>query len=250
MKNLIQVSKMKFQSKISKILFKIARLTNYDKAIKNSFLNTEEKILLRLQDNEYLKKNNFGRSYLQEKGWLISAAKQEIIDLEGRPLPWITYPAIHFLQDRLFNSLTLFEYGSGNSTLYFSDKVKHVTSVEHDYLWYEKVKKSLPKNVELLFEKLEYDGKYCRKILTTGEKFDIAIVDGRDRVNCCKHSAQALTDQGVVLLDNSNRPAYQEGIKYLLEKGFRKIDFEGMSPKSPQLSCTSIFYRNKNCLGI
>ena len=38
--------------------------------------------------------------YLQESGWLNSMEKGEAVDKEGRPIPWITYPALDFLTPR------------------------------------------------------------------------------------------------------------------------------------------------------
>ena len=80
--------------------------------------------------------------------------------------------------------------------------------------------------------------------------YDIIIVDGRDRVNCCLNSVLKLKPSGVIVLDDSDRIAYSKGINGLLEQGFRKIDFWGISPGYINKKCTTIFYKAQNILGI
>lgn len=110
--------------------------------------------------------------------------------------------------------------------------------------------KKLPENVNLIYQEKDIDGKYCRTIMATEKKYDIVIVDGGDRVNSLKQTFGALSDRGVVVLDDSHRKAYLEHIKDLKEKGFRAIDFEGLKPKGSKIYKTTIFYRNGNCLDI
>tara|TARA_R100000789_G_scaffold80476_1_gene75683 strand:+ start:33 stop:764 length:732 start_codon:yes stop_codon:yes gene_type:complete len=235
---------------LRKLTYRLAVLVGGKNYLKRKILNEEERQLVKLQDLDYLRNNNFNSSYLQDTGWINSAIKKEIVDRDNSPLPWMTYPFINFLEPRLMRSFKIFEYGSGNSTKFFSSKVGYIYSVEHDRAWFEKIKNNLGENVELRHEELIYGGAYSQKALTIKEKFDIIIVDGRDRVNCCKNSLEALNDQGVVVLDNSNRPNYKPAIEFFTDNGFKKIDFTGMSPKSPQLSQTTLFYRETNCLNV
>jgi len=102
----------------------------------------------------------------------------------------------------------------------------------------------------MIFCELVRDGEYCRVPLTLKERFDIIIVDGRDRVNCCKQAVDALSDKGVVVLDDSERKDYSDGIDYLLKKGFKQIAFTGISPGLFYRKATSVFYKADNCLNI
>ncbi|MDM5272404.1 hypothetical protein PGH07_09455 [Sulfurovum sp. zt1-1] len=188
--------------------------------------------------------------YLYEIGWINSFKHEMPIDKDGNPLPWVTYSFIDFITDRLNSTMNIFEYGSGNSTLWYAKKVNDVTSVEHDKLWYEKIKKLMPKNVSMNYQSLKYDDEYCRFANTIDRKFDIVIVDGRDRVNCIKNSLFSLKESGVIVLDDSERPYYQEGINHLLSNGFKKIDFWGISPGLFYKKSTTLFYKQNNCLGI
>ncbi|HAY39752.1 MAG TPA: FkbM family methyltransferase, partial [Desulfobacteraceae bacterium] len=80
--------------------------------------------------------------------------------------------------------------------------------------------------------------------------FNIIVIDGRDRVNCAKNSLKALKGDGVIIWDNSEREYYQEGYSYLIQNGFRRLDFEGLGPIGIREWCTSIFYRDNNCFEI
>ncbi|MDA8239844.1 MAG: hypothetical protein M0Z67_05660 [Nitrospiraceae bacterium] len=187
---------------------------------------------------------------LKDYGWFRSVKEEASVDAEGMPLPWLTYPAIEFLRNRLDPGMSVCEYGCGNGTLWWASKVKAVVSIEHDKEWYKKINAVKPGNVILFHCDLEYGGVYSRKISEFENRFDIVVIDGRDRVNCAKNSLCALKPGGVIVWDNSDRPQYEGGYTYLREKGFRKIEFVGMGPGINTKNETAIFYRDNNILGI
>ena len=187
---------------------------------------------------------------LAEEGWFRSYRERASIDLGGKPIPWMTYSAIHFLEKRVDRSMKVFEYGSGNSTFWWAERVNSVLACEHDRDWYELVLKSLPENVTLRQIDLEYGGAYTGEIMKFNNAFDIVIIDGRDRVNCIRNALNALSERGVIILDDSNDPEYDEGCKFLHAAGFREIALEGMGPVMHTSKITSIFYQSNNCLGI
>ena len=194
---------------------------------------------------------SFGvKGYLAEIGWFRAFETKSAIDENGSPIPWVTYSFIDFIKERLSSSHTVFEFGSGNSTLFYAKYSGKVVSVEHDKDWYQKIVSSKPSNSEMILETLEPNGEYCRKPLGLGQKFDIIIVDGRDRVNCCKQSIEALSESGVVVLDDSERSEYAEAITFLTNNGFKHLPFSGISPGLFYKKSTSVFYRNNNCLGL
>jgi len=73
-------------------------------------------------------------------GWLRSLRSGKPVDAEGNPLPWITYPCIDFLKQFDYSNKSVFEWGSGQSTLFWSARAKRVVSVEADPVWVERVK--------------------------------------------------------------------------------------------------------------
>lgn len=188
--------------------------------------------------------------FLLESGWMKSFNLQLPVDRSGKQLPWFTYPVIEFLQERLNKSMRVFEYGCGASTGWWAEQVNGVVSCEHDEAWYRRVSATAPVNAHLMHVQLEYGGDYARAILNDGGLFEIVVIDGRDRVNCARHAVTALSPDGVIIWDNSDRPEYQAGDVFLQELGFRRIAFGGIAPALPWRSETSIYYRDNNCLGI
>ncbi len=188
--------------------------------------------------------------YFKDIGWIDSYIRRIPIDKDGNPLPWVTYSFIDFISDRLNRRMKVFEFGSGNSTLWYAAYVDHVYSVEHDYKWYKNLKGELPENVSLFHCDLEYDGAYSKFIKRFDQRFDIVIVDGRDRLNCIRNAVDTLKEDGVIVLDDSERECYGSGVDRLAETGFKRLDFWGISPGLFYKKCTTVFYKEKNCLGI
>lgn len=54
-----------------------------------------------------------------EYGQFKTIKNWECVDKDGNPIPWYTYPAIEFLNSLDFSSKNVFEYGTGNSTLWW-----------------------------------------------------------------------------------------------------------------------------------
>ena len=188
-------------------------------------------------------------SVLNTTGWMLSKRRREPLNREGQPIPWITYPSLSFLEPRIQRQMTVFEYGTGASTLWWSQRVDQVVACEHDRAWYERTRSMTPANVQLTLAPLA-DQQYAREILKYNRAFDVVVIDGRDRVRCALNCVGALRESGVVIWDNSDRQEYQPGYDFLVENGFRRIDFWGMGPINTYGWCTSIFYRAHNCLNI
>lgn len=187
---------------------------------------------------------------LVQDGWVRSNIESQSVDRDGTPIPWITYPAIDFLSERLPRLENVFEYGSGNGTLWWATTAKRVRAVENDPEWYKKMKKLIPPNVELYLEDTTTGTGYEEKVLVDECRYDVIVVDGRRRNRCMTQSLSRIKLNGVIVLDNSERPEYVKGIKQLTDNGFRKIEFSGFCPIVNFKSQTSIFYRDKNILGI
>lgn len=205
--------------------------------------------VLNSSEKESLKHINNG--FLYDVGWWESWSTKSPVDIKRKPLPWVTYSFINFIENRLSKDMVLFEFGSGNSTLYYSSKVKEVHTVENDKDWYNKISKILPKNVTINNIELVYGGDYSKASSLTNSKYDVIIVDGRDRVNCMINAVKSLKSNGVIILDDSEREAYKEGVLKLNSLGFKKLDFWGISPGFISYNkCTSIFYTVDNILEI
>ena len=218
------------------------------KQLKNKY----QKIGFLLKNREHIKLvlNNFFEGYLYDTGWSRSVIEGKPVDRNGSPLPWISIPTIELLKERDLSNLFVFEYGAGNSTIWFSKRVKKIVSIEHDAEWFKFVKDMVKEdNSEIYFKELSYGGEYSSSILKYSD-VDIALVDGRDRVNCAKNAVAYLSNQGVIILDDSQRENYQEAKIYIASKGFKALNLVGMNVGRPMRKVTTIFYREDNCLGL
>ena len=185
-------------------------------------------------------------------GWKKSLKSKAPVDNSGEPLPWYCYPFIHFLNQRLeeldATELRVFEYGSGNSTLWWSKRVAHVTSVEDHNEWYDRIIQQKPDNVSYNLAAGKPD--YIQCVAHQDVDFQIIIVDGSHREDCINVALNKLTDDGVVILDNSELDSVQKGIATLKTEGFRQIEFFGLGPVNGHPWGTSVFYRANNILHI
>ena len=186
-------------------------------------------------------------SALLTEGWDKSYRKKEAINKTGQPIPWCTYPFIKFIEPRLNSSFRVFEYGCGNSTLWYAQRVKEIVAVEHDAQWLDRIKVILPTNCRVFLKDLNND--YVSEIYRHG-LFDIVIIDGRRRIECTRAALQALKPHGIIVWDNLDMPKYFEVTKFLMDNDFKEINFDGMGPINTYAWRTSIFYRRDNCLGI
>jgi len=187
---------------------------------------------------------------LAEDGWFRSFREGRSVDLHGNPIPWITYPAMQFILRRVRSDMNVFEYACCSSTLWWAERVNEVVACEHDFTWYQDVTSKLPRNATIHHVPLVYGGDYSSLVSSLGRKFDVIVIDGRDRVNCAVNAVTSLTPAGIIIWDNSDRREYQEGYKHLYDHGFKKIEFVGIAPIMACKAETSIFYRPNNCFGI
>ncbi|MEF8708977.1 MAG: FkbM family methyltransferase [Candidatus Accumulibacter propinquus] len=187
---------------------------------------------------------------LFEDGWFRSFREQRPVNAAGHPIPWLTYPALDFLVSRLDPSLSVFEYSCGHSTLWWAGKVQRIVAVEHDPAWVAEIQNRLPTNATIRRIPLDPEAGYVDAITAEPGPFDVVVVDGRHRNQCLQRVPEALSPRGVIILDNSERPQYQTGMEYLKSLGFRHVDFSGLVPIVCWKSCTSVFYRDGNFLGM
>lgn len=134
-------------------------------------------------------------------------------------LPWLTYPAVRFLDKRL-RERRLFEFGSGTSTKWFGERCSEVYSVENNRAWFAKIGARLNSisNVRLKFA--ESDTEVVAEIASTGKTFDAIVIDcqpvdksgpylGSDdfRVACLRAAIACASDDCLFIVDNTDAMA-------------------------------------------
>lgn len=189
-------------------------------------------------------------SALLEDGWFKSFHSKRSIDKNGEPIPWYAYAFTKFLENRLGKEMVVFEYGAGNSTLWFSKRVGKIYSVEHDKRWYNALLSQVPENVTLLCKQNDNSFEYSHAVKNIDSLFDICIIDGMERIEATKAAIGKLKDDGVIIFDNSQLEEYESAFRLLKENGFKRLDFTSMLPIVSYNNTTSVFYRTNNCLSI
>ncbi|WP_141551676.1 class I SAM-dependent methyltransferase [Natrinema sp. CBA1119] len=187
----------------------------------------------------------YSQSILTKYGWFKSRARGAPVNKNGEEIPWMTYSSINFLDERLAGT-RLFEYGGGNSTVWYADRASKVVSVEDDEKWYRKIKPLMPENASLHHISAE---TYANSIQSRGP-FDVIIIDGLDRNQCIEAAVPELSDSGIIILDDAQRQKYKTGKQKLRDEGFSHIEFEGLKPINRMPAKTSVYYRENNCLGL
>lgn len=192
--------------------------------------------------------------------WLSSQGGNRNPWVDG--MPWVTYGSIDFLNKILKKNLRVFEFGSGGSTIYFSNKAKELVSIEHNKDWYEVVKAEINKRkIQNCEYRLVPAGKrkiydyfrstteiessfenYVKAIREYPDHyFDIVSVDGRARVQCVIEAYEKVKPGGYILLDNSERKDYFEAHMFLKRKGAKPFHFFGLVGYEPPLAQTTLW---------
>ena len=173
-----------------------------------------------------------------EMGHYASVMAKQCIDSAGNPLPWFTYPAIEYLKQLDLKDKKMLEWGSGNSSIFFSRRVKQLVSIEHDKTWYNAVNKKRLKNHDII---LKSEDEYTELDLYLSTKFDIILVDGIKREDCVETAIKLIASDGLIILDNSDR--HYDLCSRLRDEDFIEVDMHGFGPINEYTWTTSLFFR-------
>ena len=149
---------------------------------------------------------------LRDRGWHRSAKARMSVDAYGKPIPWMTYAAINWLNQVIGPTHTVFEYGAGQSTFWFAARAARVTSIESNSSWIAHIRRMLPANVELrhvscdehITDSYEASIPYSRAICDEGT-FDLIIVDGVARNACVEEAIPHVQKEGIIVLDDADQ---------------------------------------------
>lgn len=198
-----------------------------------------KKIIANLLPDSILRELLVYKNISKMYGHYRSAKFKVPVDKKGNPIPWYTYPAIEYITQVDYSDKTVFEYGSGNSSIFWSKRAKKVISVENDKSWFEVVQKSKIINQEIILR--ENEEGYVHSISEFNQKFDVIIIDGSFRRDCSKIAIKYLKKTGFIIFDNCDW--YQRSALDLRKNHeFTQIDFHGFSPTNTYSSTTSLFF--------
>jgi SAM-dependent methyltransferase len=178
---------------------------------------------------------------LTDTGWMRSMMSSECADAQGNPIPWYTLPAIEYLSKLDWSSSDVFEFGCGNSTIWWSRRAKSVTSVEDSKQWYEQVRARTGSNCHL---KLVTNPEAYAEHVLDFDGFDVVIIDGifqnGGRLKCTESAIKALRPGGLIILDNSDW--LPRSSQRLRETGHIEVDMAGVAPLNTYACTTSLFF--------
>jgi predicted O-methyltransferase YrrM len=131
--------------------------------------------------------------------------------------PWFAQGAVRFLDHELHRDGKGLEWGSGRSTQWFASRLAHLTSIEFDREWYEKVLRQVADlaNVDLRFIPLDHDPKIGTvprydpipayvAVIDDLPPLDFVLVDGHYRQACVLAALPKIKPGGLLAIDNTN----------------------------------------------
>ena len=196
-----------------------------------------ERVLLKLLPLHIKKSYIAWKCLAYQYGQLATMKQSECKDAEGNPLPWYTYPAIDFLKQVDLKQKRIFEFGSGFSTLFWENEGAKVFSVEHDPVWFQKIKSKLKTHAQIVLESNE--DLYPQVLFNQEGVFDIIVIDGIKRFAASQIAIKKLDKNGFLILDNADW--YPNSSHFLRKNGFTQIDFIGFSPINDYTFNTAFF---------
>ena len=179
-------------------------------------------------------------------GHLRSVRTGRSVDANGDPIPWYTYPAIEFLRQLDFSNRSVFEYGSGNSTLFWAARAARVVTVEDDEQWSEELRAKVPATCAVLVEPDLRN--FVDSIHRYPEGFDVIVVDGpargRTRFKCAAAALQHLKPGGMIILDNADW--LPDSAALLRDADLLQVDMSGFFPIGDHTQTTSFFFHRES----
>jgi predicted O-methyltransferase YrrM len=122
--------------------------------------------------------------------------------------PWLTADSVKLLEQLLQPSDVGVEFGSGRSTIWFVNRVKQLTSIENNSVWYESIKKK----ADTLNFSSKLDYRFCENLddyVNQANSFsevsiDFCLVDGEVRDSCALLMLPKIKSGGLMIVDNVN----------------------------------------------
>lgn len=150
--------------------------------------------------------------------------------------PWLTPHACKLLTELVQSKDAVLEFGSGRSTVWFSQKAKEVTSIEHNKEWFDRVGSDIrEKNLEntrVIFT--ENNDSFTKNVSESicNSTFDVILVDGIRRDECAMLALEKVRSGGLIIIDDSHRylPSTSSS-PCALRPGHENLDFNSHWPE-------------------
>ena len=167
-----------------------------------------------------------------------------------RPLPFLVWDAIDFLEKLVGEGSRVLEVGSGNSTLWFLERGARVTSIEHSSDWAGYVRDHVQEHLgEQASKRLTYctvqGADAIRQIESAPDaSYDIVLVDSMNAFTYRKDALVAarskVAEGGWMVLDNSDHPNNWAAVDLMQDR--ERVRFSGYAPMA-SVVCQTSFWR-------
>ena len=182
--------------------------------------------------------------YLAQTDWLSSRRSSRSVQF-GVPVPWWAYSCTDFLDQVLPTDARVLELGTGGSTLWWLSRGNSVTSVEQSKEWAERTRVGAAENAaRLTLVHADPDDIEALSQMLHGLWFVVVVVDhSGDRSKVVRLLKDHVVDDGVLILDNADRPEYADGLRELKDAGFTRLDFTGLTPINAFAGVTTVAFK-------
>lgn len=184
----------------------------------------------------------------------------------GMIYPWFSFPSIEYLTRLSSPDMRVLEFGCGYSTIWWGQRVAHVTSIERSSHWIAEVKHALSKhtmtNVDVVHF-LEFAGiteeeiqassdpihlaAIIQRYVSAGQKqtelYDVIVIDDIFRNEAAAAAIAQLKPGGILVLDDSERPRYGQTCELFKRMGWSFASFYGAVPYHFHEKQTTIWHK-------
>ena len=230
------------------------------------------------ESHYYLGRSGFGdlanlhHHFLRSSGWLESVNSNSRF-FQGDHRPWLTFPAIHFLDTMNLAQATVLELGGGASTIFFSKRARRVITFEFDHDWgktlgdafhdratVEIIEPAIQSGLLMDWSQSKNPNPLCKfsddvefdsdafvgLIREKLSESDLVLIDGGPRNLAMVAASRFAKPSAIVIVDNSDWAGLTQGIDALRKEGFREIPMRGLGPLNHYEWTTSYFIRDLN----
>lgn len=166
-----------------------------------------------------------------------SAATGVPVGPDGQAVAWYTYPLLDFLDTIDTSDWSVVEFGSGQSTIYWSLRARKVVSFETNQEWVDKLKPRVPANAECIFAPTVEETSASLRLLQF--RPDLVVVDGLQRRSCSEEALALFGRGSLYILDNSDW--YLKAAEVFRRAGLIEIKFCGFGPVNNYAWCSSLW---------
>jgi predicted O-methyltransferase YrrM len=125
-----------------------------------------------------------------------------------RPIPWITDGSLAVLEKFVADRgphIRAIEMGAGASTLWLAPRVGHLLSLEHHTEWHKRIVSELVSRRHTADVRRIARPYFYELEPLPDASFDLILIDGRDRVECLRRARRLLAQDGLLIIDNTER---------------------------------------------